>query len=286
VPLRESAPPSFAAGRKFCHDGSDFDQEGKEVVMAASSFPSTFAMQVASHRLLRGTAFLAAAVCIASGQVQAQQPQSTPEGRVIVIGEGSVHVPPDYAQIRSGVTTRAKTVKEASEANSKLMGAITAALLETGIGQKDIQTARFSIQPVYAPPQPAAEPKLSGYSVSNQVAVTIRQISKVGEILDRLVTAGVTDVGNIAFLLSDPSRALDQAREAAVADARRKAELYARASGVGLGRVAWITEDSGYAPSIPMAASRAQTAMAAPVPIAGGEDTLEARITVGYDIVR
>lgn len=254
--------------------------------MAASRFLSTIAMQVASHRNLWGAVFLTAAVCTATAQVQAQQPQAAPEARVIVIGEGSVHVPPDYARIRSGVTTRAKTVKEASEANSKLMGAITATLLGTGIAQKDIQTSRFSIQPVYTPPQPQAEPKLSGYSVSNQVVVTIRQISKVGDILDHLVTAGVTDVGDIAFLLSDPSKALDQAREAAVADARRKGELYARASGVSLGRVAWITEDSGYAPSIPIAMSRAQATMAAPAPIASGEDTLEARITVGYDIVR
>ena len=83
---------------------------------------------------------------------------------------------PDYAQIRSGVTTRAKTVKEATDANSKLMAAVTAALLESGIAQKDIQTSRFSIQPVYAPQEPRTEPKLVGYSASNQVSVTIRQI--------------------------------------------------------------------------------------------------------------
>jgi hypothetical protein len=91
-------------------------------------------------------------------------------------GEGSVSVAPDYAQIRSGVTTRAKTVKEATDANSKLMAAVTAALLESGIAQKDIQTSRFSIQPVYAPQEPRTEPKLVGYSASNQVSVTIRQI--------------------------------------------------------------------------------------------------------------
>jgi uncharacterized protein YggE len=191
-------------------------------------------------------------------------------------------VAPDYAQIRSGVTTRAKTVKEATDANSKLMAAVTAALLESGIAQKDIQTSRFSIQPVYAPQEPRTEPKLAGYSVSNQVSVTIRQIGKVGEILDRLVTAGATDAGNIAFLVSDPSKALDQAREAAIADARRKAEVYARASGLRLGRVEWITEDTGSAPPVPARVLAAP----APVPIASGEDTLRVRITVGFDIAR
>ena len=240
----------------------------------------------ASRPVASGIAFLVAAVFVATVHAEAQQPQSPPEGRVIVIGQGSISVPPDYAQISGGVTTTAKTVKEATDANSKLMAAITAALLDSGIAQKDIQTSRFSIQPVYAPQEPRTERKLSGYSVSNQVRVSIRQIDKVGEVLDRLVSAGVTDIGNIEFLLSDPSKALDQAREAAIADARRKAELYAHASGLSLGRVAWITEDFGYAPSIPMGGLRAQAAMAAPVPIAGGEDTLQVRIIVGFDIAR
>jgi uncharacterized protein YggE len=204
---------------------------------------------------------------------------------VIVIGDGTVRVTPDYAHVESGVTTRAKTVKEATDANSKLMAAITSALLDSGIAQADIQTSRFSIQPVYAPPEPRAEPKLTGYSVSNQVRVNIRQIGRVGEILDRLVAAGVTNVGNIAFLVSDPSKALDQAREAAIADARRKAEIYARASGLQLGKVIWIMEDSGFLP-VAMRAAAAPGMAAAPVPISTGEDTLHARVTVGFDIAR
>jgi len=241
---------------------------------------------VASRRFLIGLANLVAALLVATVAVQAQQPQSMTDGRVIVIGEGSVSVSPDHAQITSGVTTRAKTAKEAVDANSKLMAAVIAALLESGIAQNDIQTARFSLQPVYAPPAPGTESKLSGYSVSNQVSVKLRQLAKVGEILDRLVAAGATDVGSIAFLVSDSAKALDQAREAALADARRKAELFARASGVSLGRVAWITEDSEYASFAPTVKLRASAAAAAPVPIAGGEDTLRARITVGFDINR
>src|SRR5262249_23466784 len=107
--------------------------------------------------------------------------------------------------------------KEATEANSKLMAAIINALLESGVAQRDVQTSRFSIQPIYAPQEPRDEPKLAGYSVSNQVRLKIRQIHKVGEILDRLVTAGATDIGNVEFLVSEPSKALDQAREAAIA---------------------------------------------------------------------
>jgi uncharacterized protein YggE len=159
-------------------------------------------------------------------------------------------------------------------------------LLEAGVAPKDIQTSRFSVQPVYAPQEPRTEPKLAGYSVSNQVRVRIRQIDKVGEILDRLVTAGVTDIGNVEFLVSEPSKALDQAREAAIADARRRAEVYAHASGIQLGQVEWITEDSGLGPSVPMRAQGASAAMAAPVPISSSEDTLRVRVTVGFDIAR
>ncbi len=143
---------------------------------------------------------------------------------------------PDYADIDCGVTTKAKTAKDATDANSRAMAAVAAALHGAGIEQKDIQTTRFSLQPVYAPPQPNTEPKLTGFSVSNQFRVTIRQIGNVGDILDRLIAAGATDVGSVEFLHSDTSKALDQARTAAIADAKRKAELYAQAAGLTLGR--------------------------------------------------
>ena len=226
-------------------------------------------------------ALLATAALVATVQAEAQESKSPLEGRVIVVGEGSITVPPDHAQIRSGVTTTTKTVKEANDTNTKLMAAIMAALLDSGIA-----TSRFSIQPVYMPQTPSSEPKVSGDRVSNLVNVTIHEISRVGEILDKLVTAGATDIGSIEFLVSEPSKVLDQAREAAVADARRKAELYARASGFSLGRIAWITESSDFEPPILLNAPRASIAKAAPVPIEHGEDTLQARVTVGFEIAR
>jgi uncharacterized protein YggE len=214
---------------------------------------------------------------------QAQAPQPLPQARIIVTGEGSVTIPPDYAQIRAGVTTRGKTAKEALDANSKLMTAVTAALQNSGVEQKDIQTARFSIEPVYAQQQPNNARTLTGFEAANQVGVTIRQIAKLGDMLDKLVSAGATDIGGIEFLHADPVKALDQARQAAVADARRKAELYAQASGLNLGGVLWITEDQAYAPVMKAGMMRAG-AGGMPAPIAAGEDTLQASITVGFDV--
>jgi uncharacterized protein YggE len=254
-------------------------------VMIALRRVEAFAVQVGPYALLRAGVLFAAAVFGATFQAQAQEPRPAPEARIIVVGEGSVSVVPDYARISSGVTTRAKTAKEAADANTKLMAALTAALLSSGIEQKDIQTSRFSVQPVYASPAPNTEQRLTGFSVSNQVTVTVRQMDKVGDLLDRLITAGATDAGNVEFLHSDSSKTLDQAREAAMADARRKAELYAHAAGLSLGGVAWITEDASYSPPMPKAAMM-RAAAPVSVPISAGEDTLHARITVGCDIAR
>ncbi len=229
---------------------------------------------------------VALAIGLAAGAVggASAQPRAS-ASRVVVVGEGSVSVAPDVARIRSGVSTRGKTVREATETNSKTMAAILTALADSGIPQKDIRTAQLSIQPVYASQDPRGEQKLVGYSVSNHVDAKIRHVEKLGEILDRLIAAGATDVWNVEFQVADPGKALDQAREAAIADARRKAELYARAAGVTLGRVVSIEEESGRSAPLPMRALAAPGA-SAQVPIAPGESTLRAAVTVGFDIAR
>lgn len=239
---------------------------------------------MAATRSMSVAVLVAAALAIspARGQAQAPQPPAQAEAAIVVSGEGEVSVAPDYAELHAGVNTRAKTAAEATDANAKLMTAVIAALTNAGIARNDIQTAQFSVQPVYALPQPGSEQKLMGFSASNQLTIKVRSIDKVGEVLDRAVGAGATDVGNISFLHSDLSKVRDQAREAAVADARRKAELYARAAGLKLGDVVWIAEGAGgFTPPLPMRA-RAVPMAAAPTPILTGEDTLHAEITVGF----
>jgi uncharacterized protein len=245
-----------------------------------------------TRTILSLAAFLVAVLSAAAAHAQTTTPGSGAQARVIVVGEGSVTVTPDYARITGGVTTNAKTVKEASDTNSKLMANIIAALVNAGIAKKDIQTTRFSIEPIYTSPSSKfstdssnGAPKLSGYRVSNRVNVTIHQISQVSDILDGLVKAGATDVGNVVFLFSEQDKALDQAREAAIANARHKAELYAQASGVNLGRVASIAESSEVVPFL--AGSTIERAKLAPSPpIESGEETITARVTVGFDIAQ
>jgi uncharacterized protein YggE len=235
-----------------------------------------------SDTKLSSTLYLATFLLFGGVAAHAQQPPRVNDGRIVLIGEGSVSLTPSYAQIRTGVTTRSKTVKEGVNANSKLMGDVMSALKASGITEKDIQTTHFSIQPVYASQEPRTEPKLSGYSISNQVTVRVREIDKVGDVLDGVVAAGATDAGNVSFLVADESKALDEAREIAIADARRKAEIYAKASGLPLGRVVSIAEDTGSTSPNPMMAR----ANPGTVPIATGENTLRVRVTVGFEIGR
>jgi uncharacterized protein len=248
------------------------------------------AFGLAGHKIQRGVflvcAFIATALSVTAAQAQTTETKTTPQARVIVIGEGRVTVTPDYAQIRSGVTTNAKTVKEASDTNAKLMANIIAALVDAGIEKKDIQTSQFSIEPVYVSPTPPGGPKLAGYRVSNVVNVVIHQFSQVSEILDRLVKAGATDAGSMAFLVSDREKALDQAREAAMVNARHRADLYAHAAGLNLGGVAWITESSDFVPLAPTGIAKPQQKQSRLSPIEAGETTIAASVTVGFDIAQ
>jgi len=243
---------------------------------------------MAASRCIRNRAIRAALLAVslffvtalpAAAQQPPGPPPPLPPARIIVTGSGSVTAPPDYAEIASGVTTQAKTAAAASDANAKAMAALNTALKTDGVAAEDIQTLRFSVSPVYGPPQQNNPPKVVGFAVANELAVKVRQIGKVGAILDSLIQAGATDSGSVQFLHSNMSQELDQARQKAMADARRKAELYAQGSGLKLAGVAWVTEVPAYTPPAPMAAR----AYAAAVPIAAGTDTLSVQITVGFE---
>jgi len=228
-------------------------------------------------------ALFAALVLTAMAPAQAQAPYAVPPARIIVSGEGSVRAAPDFALVTVGATTQSATAKAATDANSRAMSAVMTALRDAGIAPIDIQTERFSVQPVYAPVGSfsGSQQKLSGFAVTDQVAVTVRQIDKVGDVLDRVIAAGANDVGGVQFLHADLSKALDAARAAALTDARRKAQLYAQAAGLALGAVSWVVEDQANVPQPRFVAARMS---ATPVPIAAGEDTLSVRITVGFDV--
>jgi uncharacterized protein YggE len=200
------------------------------------------------------------------------------ERLVTVSGEATVTVPPDTAVIRIGVSSLEKTAREAGETNAKQMTAVLAAVKASGIAERDIQTSRVSLQPQYDPNK-AGTARLTGFQANNQVTIRIRDIDNLPTVLDRAIAAGANEMSGIEFVVSEQSKLLDQARDDAIADARRKAELYARAAGAKLGQVVSISEEGTAPQPRPMQAMRAGA-----VPIAPGEQTLRAIVSVSYEL--
>jgi hypothetical protein len=207
--------------------------------------------------------------------------QSDIPAAISVTGEASISVPPDLALVDAGVASDAKTAREASEANNNAMTKVLAALKAANIDPKDVQTSRLSLQPQYAPNRSGPSPVV-GYRVSNRVTVRIRDVTKLANVIDTLVGAGANDIGNVSFEVSQASKLLDDARERAVADARRKAEIYARAAGVTLGAPLSISEEG--APQPIFRAKMAAPMAAAPTPIAQGEETLSITVSATWAI--
>ncbi len=206
--------------------------------------------------------------------------QTVPPAAISVIGEATLSVAPDQAQIDGGVTSEAKTAKEASDANNAAMTKVLLALRGAGLEEKDYQTSRLSLQPQYAPNRtgPSA---ITGYRASNRVTIKVRDVTKVASVIDTLVGAGANEIGGINFMVSQASKLLDDAREQAVADARRKAEIYAKAAGVTLGAPLSISEE-GNAP--PMPYRKMSAGVAASAPVAQGEETLQVTVNVSWAI--
>ena len=206
--------------------------------------------------------------------------QTMPPPMITVSGEATISVAPDQAEIEAGVTSDAKTAREASDANNAAMGKLLLALKAANIDEKDIQTSRLSLQPQYAPNRPGPSPVV-GYQASNRVTVRLHDIPKVASTIDILVGAGATNIGGIGFSVSNASKLLDDAREKAVADARRKAEIYAKAAGVTLGAPLSISEQ-GFPGPIPF--RKMAAGMAASTPVAQGEETLAVTVSVSWAI--
>jgi uncharacterized protein len=235
---------------------------------------------------------LAGAVCVAltlmeSRMADAQTPNSSPalERTITVSGMGHVVVEPDMAHITLGVVAEADTAKAALEKNTASMNAIVTALKATGLGPKDIQTSNFSVNPRYRQPAKGGDqPTINGYQVSNTVRILVRDIAKLGTILDQVIQLGSNQVHGVGFEVSKADQLRDEARKGAITNARHKAELYATAAGVKLGRVLGI-EEAGVAPvhrpQVMMARAKSMSMDSAP-PIEAGSQRLDAHVTVTY----
>ena len=155
----------------------------------------------------------------------------TAERSVSVSASGSVSAVPDIATISAGVITEADTARDALSRNNTTMAKLIDGLKAAGIAAKDIQTSSLNVAPRYVQAKDGRPSTVSGYSVSNQVRVTVRDIKKLGDILDQAITLGANQMHGIAFEVSNAETLKDEARKIAMENARRRAQLYATAAG-------------------------------------------------------
>ncbi|WP_298819500.1 SIMPL domain-containing protein [Chloroflexus sp.] len=236
--------------------------------------------------ILAVTALIAVLALAAVGlfrptQTATAQPGVANMPQIVVIGSGEVKVEPDIATILIGVETKAPTTQEALAQNSAQAQAIIDRIRQLGVDAKDIQTTGINIYPVYD----ENGQNVTGYTVSNMVNVTIRNLAQAGDLIDQVVQVGANRLYGVSFSVSDLEAALAQAREAAIANARARAEQMARASGASLGRVLFITENLGASP-IPMPVmtdAYNAPARSAP-PVQPGQQTYSAMVQVTFEL--
>lgn len=238
-------------------------------------------------RMSRSAGVAACTVFLTNGLLVSGLPASaqsiTPA--ISVTGEATIAVTPDIATIDGGVTSVAKTAREAADANNTTMGAVLLALKAAGLSEKKFQTSRLSLQPQSGNRTPNGPTQIISYRATNHVVVTLHDVSKVAGVIDTLVATGANEIGSISFSVEQTSKLLDEARAQALADAQRKAEIYAKAANVALGLPITITENApiGLVPLYNVR-SRLPGDAASTTPIAPGEETLRVSVSVSYAI--
>jgi len=241
-------------------------------MIAVDRCRSTARRYVAAALVLLGTATGAAA--------GAAEPA---ERAITVTGHGASAAAPDVARVTAGVETEAPSARAAMQENSRRMARLIRVLRGLGIEARDVQTGHFSVTPVRDARHAAgARPEITGYRVSNVVTVVQRDVAALGELLDALVREGGNVVRGLAFDVADPAPLHDAALRAAIADARRQAELAAAEAGVGLGAVLRVEVHAEGRPR--PVGMRAVAAEAGAVPVSPGETEVGASATVVYGI--
>jgi len=213
-----------------------------------------------------------------------------PVPRITVVGEGETAASPDMAILSLSVLREADTARAALDADNKAMADVIDAMKKAGIADRDLQTSGLSIDPRYSnvkqDSKAQEEPKIIGYRVVNTLTVRIRDLDKLGAVIDSSVSLGVNQGGGITFTNDDMSKPMQQARKRAMEDAIARARTLTEAAGVKTGKIVEISEQS-YRPMPRPMAMKARSFAAAPedaVPVQAGENTYHATVTVTFEI--
>jgi uncharacterized protein len=218
----------------------------------------------------------------ASGPLQAEDKMT--ERTITVSASGSVMAEPDQATISTGVTAEAKTARDAMSKNTDAMKKVIAELKTQGIEPKDIQTTQFNVEPVYVYPKEGQPPNVTGYRVNNMVVVRVRDLNKLGGVLDQLVTAGANQLHGLSFDVSKAETLKDEARKDAMANALRRAKLLANAGGADVGEVVQISEEVVHNNPHPVVFAKRAAMASEAAPVERGTQELESRVTVTWKL--
>lgn len=207
-----------------------------------------------------------------------------------VAGTGEQTAAPDLAIVSFGVVREDRTARAALDKNNLAMAAVIEAMKKEGIEARDIQTSGLSISPLYdsrpaSGRNPAEGPRIIGYSVANNLTLRVRDLGRLGTILDTAVTLGVNSGGDIRFANQDMTAILVDARKAAVRDAAARAATLAEVAGITLGQILEINETGTPPRPMPLAKARMMEAASA-VPIEGGENSYSVTVEVVWEIAR
>jgi uncharacterized protein YggE len=203
-------------------------------------------------------------------------------GTIVVSGTGRVALESDVADLRLGVSLARPTVDEARSDAAATMAAILSAVLEAGIEQRDVRTTLLSVQPRYDY-RDGKPPELSGYELSNVVEVVVRDLSRLGDVVDGTLRAGATSMDSLSFRVAEPADAEREARIRAMSEARARADVLAGAAGLTITGVSDIMEGSPVGPPIPVAkAERMMLASDAATSVEAGSTEISVTVTVTY----
>lgn len=247
------------------------------------------------NTLVRAAA-LGAALAGSAMTAQAQTPAPSPVAADTVFrattlnlsAYGEVRVAPDMATISLGVMTEAPTASEAMRQNATHMTSVIAALRQSGIAERDIQTSNLNLNAQYRY-QENQPPLLTGYQASNTVTIRVLDLTKLGAALDAVVKVGANQIHGVSFALKNPQAAEDEARRQAVQALGAKASLYAGATSHRIGRLVNLSEGGGYTPTPPMPMAmmaRSFDKAEAGTPVSGGELAVRIDVTGLYELVK
>ncbi len=211
------------------------------------------------------------------------EPTETPSPTLTVTGQGEVFAAPDMATITLGVTTTATEARAAMDETNAAAARIIAALKAAGVERRDIQTRNLELRPDWSDPDPGRDdaPRIDGFVASNTLSIRVRRMDALGSVLDTVLDQGANTFQGLGFGLQDPQGHADQARREAVAEAMRKARLYADAAGLTLGPVLSLSEAGGGAPA-PMFMEAARKA--GDMAIESGEISITESVTMVFAV--